>query len=126
MKHFVIYNSAGEILRCGGCPEEAFDLQCGPDEFIIEAEADPSMDAVDVPFKQIVRGGRKPPEIGYQEARMVSYPAVSEQLDMLWHAMNDGQMARVEPFYTRIKTVKQAYPKDGSVPGGSVVIYSME
>jgi hypothetical protein len=45
---------------------------------------------------------------------------------MLWHAMDDHHLPRVEPFYSRIKAVKDAYPKDNSVVPGSVVIYTVE
>lgn len=43
--------------------------------------------------------------------RKAAYPAVTEQLDMLWHAMDDGTMPRIEPMYSQIKAVKAANPK---------------
>ncbi len=39
------------------------------------------------------------------------YPVVKEQLDMLWHAMDEDASKRLEPFYTNIKTVKDSNPK---------------
>ena len=51
-------------------------------------------------------------EIQYKTERV--YPAVHEQLDMLWHAMDTDSSKRLEPFYTTIKNVKDAFPKDGS------------
>lgn len=51
-----------------------------------------------------------PPE--YIEQRKMEYPKMSDQLDMLWHAMNDGLLPKAEPFYTSIKTVKDKYPKE--------------
>tara|TARA_R110002073_G_scaffold329420_1_gene511854 strand:+ start:1809 stop:2144 length:336 start_codon:yes stop_codon:yes gene_type:complete len=39
------------------------------------------------------------------------YPGVKEQLDMLWHAMDEDASKRLEPFYTNIKTVKDSNPK---------------
>jgi hypothetical protein len=126
MKHFVIYNAAGEILRAGICQDETFEIQVhGPDEFVIEAQADPDADTVNVDTKQVVVGGRPPPpvDMDYRTARLRSYPGVNEQLDMLWHAMDDGVLPKVEPFYSHIKAVKDAYPKDNSVVPGSVVIY---
>jgi hypothetical protein len=39
------------------------------------------------------------------------YPSTSEQLDMLWHAMDSGNTEKIEPFYSTIKTVKDAVPK---------------
>lgn len=47
----------------------------------------------------------------YAENRAREYPAIGNQLDMLWHAMNDGTAVKIEPFYTTIKAVKDKYPK---------------
>ena len=47
----------------------------------------------------------------YRNQRSQEYPQVTDQLDMLWHAMDDGTLPKVEPFYTQIKTVKDKYPK---------------
>lgn len=43
--------------------------------------------------------------------RRAAYPGITEQLDMLWHAMDDGTMPRIEPMYSQIKAVKTAIPK---------------
>ncbi len=43
--------------------------------------------------------------------RAAAYPPVTEQLDMLWHAMNSGDTPKIEPFYSTIKQVKTTYPK---------------
>lgn len=47
----------------------------------------------------------------YQQERRFSYPDVGDQLDMFWHAMNSGQMPKIQPFYDQIKSVKEQYPK---------------
>lgn len=47
----------------------------------------------------------------YVELRKMAYPSVGDQLDLLWHAMDDGVMPKVEPFYSNIKAVKEQYPK---------------
>ena len=47
----------------------------------------------------------------YDEQRREAYPKVSDQLDMLWHAMDDGLIPKIEPMYSDIKAVKEAYPK---------------
>lgn len=49
----------------------------------------------------------------YVDQRITSYPAISEQLDMLWHAMNADESKRSEPFYSTIKAVKDEFPKPG-------------
>ena len=43
--------------------------------------------------------------------RKAEYPPVAEQLDMLWHAMDQGQLPKAEPFYSNIKRIKDKYPK---------------
>jgi hypothetical protein len=60
------------------------------------------------------------------KARSAAYPALGEQFDMLWHAMNNGDIAKAEPFYSRIKAVKDAYPKDGITNPDSILVYSTE
>lgn len=129
MKKFIVHNAAGEIIRTGICPDEVFALQAiFEGEFVTEGDADPEKDALDPVTKEVLRGARPPEPIDmdYRKARLEAYPGINEQLDMLWHAMNDNVLPRVEPFYTRIKTVKDAYPKDNSVVPGSVIIYSGE
>jgi len=128
MKHYTVYNAVGEILRAGQVPDEAFEFQRGPDEFILEGTSDPAADLVDVE-RGVVLPGARPPEpidMDYRRARLDAYPALHEQLDMLWHAMDEDVLPRVEPFYSRILAVKEAYPKDNSVVPGSVVIYPAE
>ncbi|MFA5630352.1 MAG: hypothetical protein WC997_02470 [Porticoccaceae bacterium] len=58
---------------------------------------------------KLVRDPDAPPE--YISKRRAAYPRITDQLDMLWHAMERGEMARIEPFYSEILAVKQAYPK---------------
>ena len=48
----------------------------------------------------------------YRERRVKEYPDIAEQLDMLWHAMNNHQTARSEPFFSTIKAVKDRFPKE--------------
>jgi hypothetical protein len=125
MKHFVIYNNTGEILRSGTCQDQDFELQVlTSDELIIEASADPAKDIINIQTGEVVGGGKPPPlvYIDYRTARRQAYPAISDQLDMLWHAMDNNTLTRVEPFYSRIKAVKEAYPKDNSVVPGSASI----
>jgi hypothetical protein len=129
MKHFVVYNAAGEILRAGVCTDDVLEFQAaGPSEFVVEAQADVEADAVDPATGQVIAGGRPPPpvDMDYRKARADVYPSVREQMDMLWHAMDGFHMPRVEPFYSRLKAVKDAYPKDNSVAPGSVIIYPAE
>lgn len=47
----------------------------------------------------------------YFMRRRDAYPPVTDQLDMLWHAMDDGLIPRIEPMYSQIKAVKDRFPK---------------
>lgn len=47
----------------------------------------------------------------WQILRMKAYPSVGDQLDMIWHAMDDGTLPKVEPFYSERLAVKERYPK---------------
>ena len=47
----------------------------------------------------------------YQRDRMPEYPNKEEQLDMLWHAIDEGTLDKTSDFYTEIKSVKDAHPK---------------
>lgn len=47
----------------------------------------------------------------YRKLRRAAYPSVADQMDMLWQAMNTGQIAKIEPFYSKIKAVKDRFPK---------------
>ena len=47
----------------------------------------------------------------HTERRAAEYPPVEEQLDMLWHAMNQGHMPKAEPFFSTLQQIKQQHPK---------------
>ena len=47
----------------------------------------------------------------YIEQRDKEYPSLSDQLDMLWHAINTNSLDKTSDFYTTIKAVKDKYPK---------------
>ena len=46
----------------------------------------------------------------YKTARQ--YPSLGDQLDMLWHAIDNGTLNKTSDFYTAIKAVKDAHPKE--------------
>ena len=48
----------------------------------------------------------------YQRDRQPEYPSISDQLDMLWHAMDTGILPKVDSFYSINKSVKDKYPKE--------------
>jgi len=50
----------------------------------------------------------------FNEIRQDNYPEIAEQLDLLWHAIDEGifgDNAKLTDFYTTLKTVKDNYPK---------------
>jgi hypothetical protein len=48
----------------------------------------------------------------YARDRKANYPKIEDQLDMLWHAMDSGQISGKETeWYNTIKSVKETYLK---------------
>lgn len=120
MSYFVIYKQDGEIARVISCPLDEIDLQLTEGERYITGNADPSKDSVDVALAVVIPNGKPaPPPVvqveSYSDIRKRMYPSTNEQLDMLWHAMDSGDAAKIEPFYSTIKAVKDAVPKNGAL-----------
>ena len=49
----------------------------------------------------------------YKNDRMMAYPTVGDQLDMLWHAIDANETLKTQfaDFYNAIRAVKDAHPK---------------
>ena len=47
----------------------------------------------------------------YDISRLKEYPHFIEQLDMLWHDINEGKLDNTGKFYLAIKEIKDKYPK---------------
>ena len=47
----------------------------------------------------------------YIDKRQVEYPKITDQLDMLWHAIDSGSLDKDSDFYKSLKAVKDANPK---------------
>lgn len=47
----------------------------------------------------------------HRPLRAAEYPPIEDQLDALWHAMDQGKLPMVEGFYNEVKRVKDKYPK---------------
>lgn len=45
-----------------------------------------------------------------REARAKQYPAIGDQLDMLWHAIDSGSLDKDSEFYKTLKAVKEQNP----------------
>ena len=52
------------------------------------------------------------PELGYQDKRLMAYASIGDQLDMLWHAIDDETLDKTSDFYTSLKATKDKYPKE--------------
>jgi hypothetical protein len=50
-------------------------------------------------------------ESDHRKRRSEEYPSIEEQMDSIWHAMDQGMIPKIEPMYSRIKAVKDKYPK---------------
>lgn len=44
-------------------------------------------------------------------SRQSAYPPISDQLDMLWHAIDEGTLDKTSDFYQSLKAVKDSFPK---------------
>ena len=47
----------------------------------------------------------------YQRDRQPEYPAIGDQLDMLFHAIDAGKVNKTSDFYKALKAVKDKHPK---------------
>ena len=54
-------------------------------------------------------------ESNYAQQRKNAYPEIGDQLDMLWHSIDQNPKLKSEyfDFYETIKAVKVKYPKNG-------------
>ena len=50
----------------------------------------------------------------YREARMYAYPSMADQLDAIWHAMDQGILPKIEPMYSQVQAVKHSIPKSNN------------
>ena len=50
-------------------------------------------------------------QLSYDEQRKAEYSPIGDQLDMLWHAIDDGTLDKTSTFYTSLKATKDKYPK---------------
>ena len=57
----------------------------------------------------------EPEQSQYAQQRRNAYPEIGDQLDMLWHSIDQNPKLKSEyfDFYETIKAVKVKYPKNG-------------
>jgi len=49
--------------------------------------------------------------IAHVPLRIGMYPKMSEQLDALWHDIDNGKLDKTGEFYQMIQNVKESHPK---------------
>ena len=59
--------------------------------------------------------GNEPEQSNYAQQRRNAYPPIGDQLDMLWHSIDQNPELKQKyfNFYEAIKQVKVKYPKNG-------------
>ena len=64
---------------------------------------------------KIAKMANEPEQSQYSEQRRNAYPPIGDQLDMLWHSIDQNPKLKSEyfDFYETIKAVKVKYPKNG-------------
>ena len=55
-------------------------------------------------------------KVAHKINRLTDFNALSigEQLDNLWHDIDEGKLDKTGKFYTSIKSIKDKYPKPGT------------
>ena len=81
--------------------------KCSPDD-PENQDTEPTQAELEAAWAQVV-ADRAATE--YQRSREKEYPDHHDQLDTLWHAMDDGTLPMVAGFYDPLKAVKDKYPK---------------
>jgi hypothetical protein len=71
-------------------------------------QSKPTQEEIDA---EIIRADEEYIRLEYQRNRAVEYPDVKEQLDMLWHAIDNGTLDKSSDFYTALKSIKDQHPK---------------
>lgn len=64
--------------------------------------------------------------VTYDDLRKQSYPSIETQLDMLYHAMDSGELPVATGFYNAIKAVKDRYPVGYSAAIGELPTRTFE
>lgn len=122
MAHYVIHDADGKIIRQGNCPDGEEQHQVHADgEHLLLAMAS-AHDSIDINTKEVQvfvdpLAGQFRNQLAhlpeYVQERMKSYPSITAQLDMMWHAQNEGTAPKMQPWFDTIKAVKDGNPKVG-------------
>ena len=84
-------------------------VSCSGDKYIFhDGQTPPSEEAIESKLKEL-RDDYDSKK--YQRDRADSYPAIGDQLDMLFHAIDAEKVDKTSDFYKSLKAVKDKYPK---------------
>lgn len=80
MKKFIVYIASGEIQRTGTCSDDDFELQAGPNELIIEGEAN---DATQIIVEGVIvdKPLVPPPPFDINAARLIKSNEISNSCE---------------------------------------------
>lgn len=73
-----------------------------------QKQSKPTQEEIDA---EIARLQQYYQSIEYQKNRSKEYPLLGDQLDMLWHAIDQGNLDKTSNFYLSLKQIKDKYPK---------------
>lgn len=120
MAKYTIYDAEGNIVQIASVDPDHIANLVGEGQYYTDAvDANPE-DKIDVSTLTVIRGKMpEPPEpeplpevAEYVTQRTALYPTIANQLDMLFHAMDSGEIPKAAAFYNRIKAVKTTVPKN--------------
>jgi len=101
-------------------PDAKYQMSAGNGEFIFTQWLDPngllapSKDEIMAEFEYQKKVAKY---YQYSYDRCKDYPDGFEQLDMLWHAINNGTELKDSEWFQRLKEVKEKHPKpEGNPP----------
>ena len=120
MAQYTIYDSEGNVVQIANVDPENIESLVGEGQFYTDAISANPEDKIDLNTMTVIRGKMiEPPEPmpapeipAYVTQRNALYPTIANQLDMLFHAMDNGEIPKATTFYNRIKAVKTTVPKD--------------
>lgn len=81
------------------------------DDFVVNSETQTSKYVLseDGGFVTVVVEGLA--DLNWEQQRVEAYGVLSEQLDKIYHDINEGKLDKTGAFYAHIKSVKDEYPK---------------
>lgn len=77
----------------------------------IVSQANAEHKKIEIVDDELVLVEKEPIVLGYKALRAKEYPELKEQLDMLWHAIDEGKLDKTSDFYLKLKAVKDEFPK---------------